>query len=88
MGAFDYFFTMASITVPVGTTVTWTSTALQAPHTVTSVTGVGGDPDGLFNSGDLPTGAVFSYTFNEPGIFNYICVPHLPIDMIGEVIVE
>jgi plastocyanin len=68
------------ITVPAGTTVTWTN---KDPTTYTVT-----NNDGLFNA-ELAFGDSFSYTFNEPGTFTYDCIPHdadEPFD--GEVIVE
>jgi plastocyanin len=76
----DNFFVPASITVPVGTTVTWTNIGLEL-HTVTS------DTSGIFNRGIGP-GQSFSFTFTEPGTYNYHCIPHEADDMVGEVIVE
>jgi plastocyanin len=56
------------ITIPVGSTVVWTNTGTMA-HTVT------GDDDS-FASGILEPGETFSYTFNEPGEFQYYCEFH------------
>ncbi len=56
------------LTVPVGTTVTWTNDD-STMHTVTSV-------DGLFDSGFLREGQAWSYTFTEPGEYEYLCAPH------------
>lgn len=39
----------------------------------------------LFNSGFMPPGAKFGYTFTMPGHYKYVCVPHEQDDMIGEV---
>ncbi|HYU19760.1 MAG TPA: cupredoxin family copper-binding protein [Chloroflexota bacterium] len=58
----------ASLTVPVGSTVTWTNQG-SMPVTVTS-------PDGLFDSELLAPGASFSVTFDTPGTFRYFCVPY------------
>lgn len=57
------------LTVPVGTTVTWTNEDPGMMHTVTSV-------DGLFDSGFLNEGDTWSYTFDEAGEFEYFCQPH------------
>jgi plastocyanin len=65
------------ITVTAGTTVTWANVDVEE-HSVTS-------NDNLFNH-YLYTGEAFSYTFNEPGTFNYYCEPHS--GMTGTVIVE
>lgn len=51
-----------TITVPVGTTVSWNNTTRDY-HTVTS-------DDNLFDS-RLGGGQSFSYTFDKPGIFTY-----------------
>jgi len=56
------------LTVPVGTTVTWTNQDNMV-HTVTAV-------DGSFDSGFLDAGATWSYTFDTPGEFEYFCAPH------------
>jgi plastocyanin len=66
-----------SLTVPAGTTVTWINRDIVR-HTVTST-------EGLFDSGRLESGESFSYTFDEPGTFDYYCTIH-PI-MQGTVIV-
>ena len=57
------------LTIPVGTTVTWTNDDPGMIHTVTSV-------DGLFDSGFFNEGETWSYTFDEPGEFEYFCTPH------------
>jgi nitrite reductase (NO-forming) len=55
--------------VPLGATVTWTNTDPGMIHTVTA-------DDGSFDSGNLSTGQSFSYTFDQPGTFDYHCTPH------------
>jgi plastocyanin len=64
----DFAFQPATLTVPVGTTVTWTNTG-NAPHTTTSTTG-------LWDSGTLNTGGSFSRQFNQVGTFAYHCTIH------------
>ncbi len=56
------------VTVPVGTTVTWTNEDSTA-HTVTAT-------DNSFDSGSINPGATFSYTFTKAGTFNYGCTFH------------
>lgn len=87
----------ASLRVPAGTEVVWTSADAGVAHTVTSgapgtdaIPGVStaGPPetDGTFD-GDLPdAGADFSFTFSETGTFAYFCEIHP--SMTAEVIVE
>jgi nitrite reductase (NO-forming) len=57
------------LTIPAGTTVTWTNDDPGVAHTVTSV-------DGLFDSGFLNEGESWSYTFDDPGEYEYLCTPH------------
>ncbi len=59
----------ATITVPVGTTVTWIHRDRQEDeswwwHSITSTTG-------LFDSYDLYFGNAFSYIFTKPGTYDY-----------------
>ncbi len=63
-----FAFSPASITVPVGSTVTWTNTDATA-HTSTS------DATG-WDSGSLAQNASFSHTFNTKGTFSYHCSFH------------
>jgi len=64
----NFAFAPATLTVPVGTTVTWTNDDQDA-HTV-SATG------GAFKSAVLNNGGVFSYTFSTAGRYDYICSIH------------
>lgn len=77
----DNFFDAANITVEPGTTVTWVQNG-NNPHTTTSY-------DGLWDSGMMAggSGATSSYTFNEPGTYEYYCIPHESQGMVGTVTV-
>ena len=66
-------FTLENLTVPVGTTVTWVNLDDDA-HSTTS--GVPDNPTGLWDSPLLNKGDSFSYTFSEPGVYQYFCRPH------------
>jgi plastocyanin len=55
--------------VPLGATVTWTNNDPGMTHTVTAA-------DGSFDSGMLAAGQSWSYTFDQPGDFDYACTPH------------
>jgi plastocyanin len=79
VSAHDNFFVPDFITVPVGTTVTWTSVGLE-PHTVS------GNAD-LFDV-ELSFGDSYSHTFTEPGRYDYHCMIHHADKMEGVVIVE
>jgi plastocyanin len=74
----DFAFGPAELTVPVGTTVTWTNQD-SAPHTAT------GD-DGSFDSGRLDQGQSFSFTFEAAGSFPYHCDFHP--NMVATITVE
>jgi plastocyanin len=78
----DNFFDPAQITVEPGTTVTWVQSG-NNPHTTTSY-------DGLWDSGMLPggSGQTFSFTFEEPGTYDYFCIPHEDLGMVGTVTVS
>lgn len=84
------------VKVPSGTTVTWTNEDAVA-HTVTSgaigeqgVPGVSKGkpdrPDGLFDDELADAGATSSFTFDEPGTYEYFCRIHG--GMTGTVVVE
>ena len=62
-------FLPAIITVPVGTTVTWTNLT-DFNHTATSF-------PLAFDSGLLAPGDSFSYTFTQPGVFTYFCLEEM-----------
>lgn len=64
----DTTFEPTDLSVPVGTTVTWTNEGVLA-HTVTA-------DDGSFDSGELRSGDTFRHTFEEAGSFPYYCAYH------------
>jgi plastocyanin len=68
-----------SLTVPLGSTVTWTN-ADEAPHTVTSASG------SELKSPTLQKGGTFSHMFHSAGTFAYYCAVHP--DMKGTVTVQ
>ena len=79
----DNSFQPAQTHVAVGGTVIWTNQD-GVPHTVTS--GVGSTADGVFDSGNIDSGGTFTFTFTDPGTYEYFCSIH-PM-MTGTVIVE
>jgi plastocyanin len=84
VGATGLTYTPQDVQIQVGDTVQWVWD--DTFHSVTS--GTPGHPDGLFDSGILSTGATFSFTFTNPGTFNYYCSPHgICCGMIGSVTV-
>jgi plastocyanin len=64
----DFKFNPATLTVPAGTTVTWTNQD-EEPHTVAA-------KDGSFHSPGMDTHGTFSQRFDTPGSFDYICSIH------------
>jgi plastocyanin len=84
-----------TITVRVGETVEWKNTSSK-PHTVTI------DPDKATNradvalpanaprvdSGYVPVGGTYRYTFKVPGTYKYFCTLDEGNGMVGEVIVK
>lgn len=74
----NFSFSPATLTVPAGTSVTW-SNKDDIPHTVV-------EKNQKFKSKGLDTDDNFSYTFTEPGTYEYFCGMHPK--MVGKVIVE
>lgn len=64
----DYSFEPNILTIPVGTTVTWTNQD-NVQHEVAS-------DSGTFDSGIMNPSDQFTYTFNQPGNYSYICKIH------------
>ena len=73
-----------ALTVPVGTTVTWTNVDL-IDHTATEYLDGFAKPDARFDI-ELAPEANGSYTFDEAGTYEVGCVPHPAMQML--VIVE
>src|SRR5881296_638495 len=63
------FFSPANLTVKVGKTVTWVNKD-TVTHTVTS------DGSSMFDSGFMPTGATFQFTFTTARTYPYYCTVH------------
>jgi plastocyanin len=74
----NFSFGPTKITVPAGTTVTWTNRD-DIPHTVVS-------DDKVFKSKVLDTDEKFSYTFAKSGTYPYFCSVHPK--MTGVVVVQ
>ena len=76
----NYTFSPATLTVPVGTTVTWTNRDFEV-HTVTA-----DDTPPTFKSAGLDTDDSFSFTFNKAGTYSYHCSLHTR--MTGKIVVQ
>ena len=64
----DFAFAPKVITIPVGSSVTWTNNG-NATHTSTSTGGV-------WDSGDITHGQSFTQIFTQTGSYNYFCMHH------------
>ena len=76
----NFSFGPVTLTVPVGTAVTWTNRD-DIPHTVVST-----DDPKAFKSKVLDTDEKFSFTFSKAGTYPYFCSIHPK--MTGKVIVQ
>jgi plastocyanin len=74
----NFSFGPATMTVPIGTTVTWTNRD-DIPHTIVST-------DKVFKSKVLDTDEKFSFTFAKAGTYPYFCSIHPK--MTGSVVVQ
>ncbi len=74
----NFSFGPGTLTVAVGTTVTWINRD-DIPHTIVS-------SDAVFKSKVLDTDEKFSYTFTKAGTFPYSCSIHPK--MTGKVVVQ
>ena len=74
----DFKFTPMSLTVKAGATVMWANKD-DEPHTVVS-------DSGLFRSGAIDTDGTFSFRFDRPGTYHFICSIHP--QMVGTVVVQ
>ena len=74
----NFSFGPTTLTVAVGTTVTWTNRD-DIPHTVVS-------DEKVFKSKVLDTDEKFSFTFTNPGTYPYFCSIHPK--MTGKVVVQ
>jgi len=76
----NYTFSPGTLTVPPGTTVTWTNRDFDV-HTVTA-----DDTPPTFKSAGLDTDDSFSFTFNKAGTYPYHCALHP--HMTGKIVVQ
>lgn len=74
----NFSFTPPMLTVQAGTKVTWTNRD-DIPHNIVS-------SEQKFKSKPLDTDDNYSFTFTEPGMYQYFCGLHPK--MVGKVVVE
>jgi plastocyanin len=76
----NFKFVPATLTVAPGTAVTW-SNHDEEPHNIVNV-----DQPRRFRSGALDGGEKYTFVFDQPGTYNYICAVHPHME--GTVIVK
>ena len=64
----NFDFSPMDVTVTAGSTVTWKNMDGE-PHTVVSA-------DGMFRSSALDQDDTYSFKFDKPGVYKYICSIH------------
>jgi plastocyanin len=88
-------FEPKEIEVAAGEKVTWRNVGKMA-HTVTADKSKAADPSLVsvpagtkeWDSGLVSEGESFSRTFQKPGTYRYICIPHEGAGMVGTVVVR
>jgi plastocyanin len=78
---YDYKFAPLTLTIPVGTTVTWVNHDM-APHTATHRS----FGDDAFDSGNLTVSQLFKHRFRKSGTYAYLCILHQ--GMQGTIVVQ
>jgi len=91
-GAGQFVFTPAVVWLESGGTIEW---AIEgASHSVTAYHPDNDKPlrvpedAAAFDSETLPAGESFEHTFETPGVYNYYCIPHEGLGMVGVVVVD
>lgn len=64
----EWGYDPSGLSIATGDTVMWENTG-STDHTVTA-------SDGSFDSGSIPPGGTWEYTFEDEGEFEYMCTPH------------
>ncbi len=88
------FYAPEKLSIKTGQTVEWVNDG-KTVHSVTAVPDDARNPKDVqlpkgaqgFDSGFIPPGGKFSYTFTVPGTYKYFCVPHENAGMTGSVVV-
>ena len=80
-------FRPTKLTVNVGTTVTWVNNDSVDGDQYSVTSGIGGQPNGMFDSGLIQPAGEFRFTFTTPGNYAYYSTTN-PTGMTGEIIVN
>jgi len=92
--AFGFKFRPAEVRIRAGQSVEWRNRSF-ASHTVTFDPSKAGDPSLVslpagvepFGSEEIASGQTWRHTFEKPGTYRYVCIPHHGEGMTGTVIV-
>ena len=89
------FYSPDKVTIKAGETVEWVNNGdtIHSVSTEASEAQNAGDvsmPAGAqaFDSGFLPPGGKYEYTFKVPGTYHYFCLPHEKAGMVGTIVVK
>jgi len=89
------FYTPAKVAIKVGETVQWVNSGETVHSVSTSAANAQNSKDTsmpkgavAFDSGFIPPGGDYSYTFTVPGTYRYFCLPHEKAGMVGVVVVK
>ncbi|MFB6201826.1 MAG: halocyanin domain-containing protein [Halorhabdus sp.] len=81
----NWAFAPAVVAVSTGTTVVWQWNGKGGAHNVVSAA----DREPLDSGAAVPSdSATYEYTFQNPGAYRYVCIPHRAYGMKGAVLVE
>jgi plastocyanin len=89
------FYTPTKVAIKVGDTVQWVNGG-ETVHSVSTSAANAQNPQDTsmpkgatsFDSGFIPPGGDYSYTFTVPGTYRYFCLPHEKAGMVGMIVVK
>jgi plastocyanin len=89
------FYTPEKVAIKAGDTVKWVNDG-QTIHDVSTNPAIAQNPKdtsmpkgaAAFDSGFIPPGGDYSYTFTVPGTYRYFCLPHEKEGMVGVIVVK
>ena len=89
------FYTPDKATIKIGDTVKWVNNG-ETVHSVSTSAANAQNPNDTsmpkgataFDSGFIPPGGDYSYTFTVPGTYRYFCLPHEKAGMVGMIVVK
>ena len=89
------FYTPEKLAIKVGDTVQWVNGG-ETVHSVSTSAANAQNPKDTsrpkgataFDSGFIPPGGDYSYTFTVPGTYRYFCLPHEKAGMVGVIVVK